>query len=89
VARRGDEAKAEPFQIVEHVAERMDLELATVARARVDLTDRERSPEAPARGPVDAAGQFGERRSVRGRRGLGERSLDQALEQQSAHVDAS
>ena len=46
MARRGDEAQAEPLEIVERVAERMDFELAAVARAGIDLADRQAAAEA-------------------------------------------
>ena len=41
VPRRGYEAKAEPLEIAEGVAERVDLEFAAVARACVDMPDRQ------------------------------------------------
>ena len=43
MARAGDEANAEPFDVVVRIPERVDLELAAVARTGVDLTDRQRS----------------------------------------------
>ena len=45
VARRGDETKAEALEIVEGVAERVDFELAAVARAGVDLADGKAAAE--------------------------------------------
>jgi len=45
VARRCDETQAEAFEIVERVAERMQLELAAVAGAGIDMADGERAPE--------------------------------------------
>ncbi len=60
MARRGDEAQAEPLEIVEGVAERMDLQLAAVARAGIDLADREAAPERGAGGAVDRAGELGD-----------------------------
>ena len=41
----GDEADAEPFEVVEGIVERVDLELAAVAGAGVDVTDAERTAE--------------------------------------------
>jgi hypothetical protein len=64
MARRGDEAQAESLEVIEHVAERVDLELAPVAGPRIDLADRERSPEPPARGLIHARGQLGNRRVI-------------------------
>ena len=46
VARAGDEPDAQPLEVVVRVVERVDLELAAVARAGVDLADR----RAPGRG---------------------------------------
>ena len=40
-----DEADAEPFEVVEGIVERVDLELAAVAGAGVDVTDAERTAE--------------------------------------------
>src|SRR5512134_1679823 len=37
----GDEAQAEALEVVKHVVERVDLELATVARSGIDLADGE------------------------------------------------
>ncbi len=62
MARRGDEAQAEPLEIVEGVVERVDLKLATVARAGVHLADGKAAPEtvlrtmltAPATNPTQA-----------------------------------
>ena len=61
VARRGDEAQAEALQIVEGIGERVDLQLAAVAGAGVDLADRRGcGPELGARGAVDLRRQRGE-----------------------------
>ena len=71
MARAGDEPDAEPFEVVVRVVERVDLELAAVARAGVDLADR----RAPGRGWRAArAGCARPRRAARrrvGRRRLG------------------
>ena len=45
VARAGDELDAQALEVVVGVVERVDLELAAVARARVDLADRQRAAE--------------------------------------------
>ena len=42
MARARDEADAEAFQVVVRVVERMDLELASIARAGVDVAYRQR-----------------------------------------------
>ena len=45
VARAGDEPDAQALDVVVRVAERVDLQLAAVARARVDLPDGQRAPQ--------------------------------------------
>jgi hypothetical protein len=45
MARAGDEADAQAFDVVVGVVERVDLELAAVAGPGVDLADRQRLPE--------------------------------------------
>jgi hypothetical protein len=50
MARGGDTAQAEALQIVESIVEGVDLELAAVAGAGVDLADRQRAAQAAARG---------------------------------------
>lgn len=45
--RRGGKMDAEALAVVEGIVDRMDLELAPVARTGIDLADREASPEAP------------------------------------------
>ena len=39
MARRGDETQAEPFEIVEGIVERVDLQLAAIAGAGIDRAD--------------------------------------------------
>ena len=68
MARRGDEAKAEPLDVVEGVAERVDLEFAGVARARVDVPDREAAPERRAAAAFTVRGE-GRELGIVGRRG--------------------
>ena len=45
--RRGGKMDTEPLAVVKGIVDRMDLELASVARAGIDLADRKTSPEAP------------------------------------------
>ena len=61
MARRSDEAQAEALEIVEGVLQRVDLQLAAVARAGIDLADRERAAEPALGRKIDAAGKLGER----------------------------
>src|SRR5512135_871670 len=84
-AWRGDKAQAEALEVVQHVAQRMDFQLARVARPGIDFANRQRAPESLVRRVVDARGQLGDRSLVRRRRGFGEQTLDEAFEQQSAH----
>ena len=74
MARRGDEAQAEALEIVEGVVERVDLELAAVAGAGIDLADREAAAEPPPRGAIDDLPQARpSAASSRRRRRLGQR----------------
>ncbi len=45
MARARDEFDAEAFEVVDGLLERLNFELAAVARARIDLTDAERATE--------------------------------------------
>ena len=45
MARAGDELDAQAFEVVVGIVEGVDLELAAVARAGVDLADRQRAAE--------------------------------------------
>ena len=58
MARRSDKAQPEALEIVERVLQRVDFQLAAVARAGVDLADRERAAEPAFGGAVDAAGKL-------------------------------
>ena len=89
MARRGDEAQAEALDVVIGVVERVDFELASVARAGVDLADRETSPEPPPRGAADGGCEFAQRGIVRRRRLLGQWQAEQALKKQLAHLCVS
>ena len=86
MARRCDEAQAEPFQIVEGVAERMDLEFAAVARTGIDLADREAAAEPPSHLPVEPDTELRELIETDLGPGLGQRRLEHVLEQDLAHA---
>ena len=60
MARRGDEAQAEAFQVVERVVECVDLQFAAVAGAGVDLADRQAAAEPALRRAVEVCRQRGE-----------------------------
>ena len=64
----------------------MDLELATVARARVDFANEERAAEAKPRGAIDVSGELGEGCLVDLRRRFGQRTMDEALEEHPTHL---
>ena len=55
MARRSDEPEAEPLDIVEGVIERVDLELAGVAGAGVDLPDRQAAAQPALAAPLNLA----------------------------------
>src|SRR5437868_14271951 len=86
MARRGDEAETEAFDVVVGIVERMDFEFASVARSGIDLAYGEASPELPPRGAPDGCGEFGHRSIVRRWRPFGERLAEQALKKQLAHL---
>jgi hypothetical protein len=85
MARRGDEADAETLEVVERVAQRMDLELAAVAGAGVDLADRERAAEPPAGGAVHFGGDLGQDVVAGPGCTLGQSWPEQAEQQGAAH----
>ena len=58
------------FEIVERVIERMNFQLAAVARSGVDLADRKAAAETAPCGAIDASSEFRERRVIRRRRRL-------------------
>lgn len=66
----GHESNAEPFEVVEGIVERVDLKLAAVARACIDVTDAqcpaEHSPNVRLQAVTNA------QVFVRPRRGLGD-----------------
>ena len=67
MAWRGDELQAEAFQVVEGVVERVDLELAAIAGACIDLADGEAAAEPPLRRAVEICRKLGKGRFVRPR----------------------
>ena len=63
VPRTRDEPDAEPFDVVERVVERMDLELAAVARAGVDVANAQRAAQRRRESaPADARARAARRR---------------------------
>jgi len=58
MARRGDELQPEPFEIVEGVAERMQLKLARIAGPGVDMPDRQAPAQSRSRRLLDPAGKL-------------------------------
>jgi hypothetical protein len=86
MARRGDEAQAEPLEIVESVLQRVDFQFAAVARAGIDLADRERAAEPALGGQIDAAGKRREVGVLHGGRYLRHRVSQQRFEHQPAHL---
>lgn len=59
MTRRGDEADAEPLQVIKGIVDRMDFKFAAVARAGIDLADGEAAAEPAQRCGIDGCGQFG------------------------------
>jgi hypothetical protein len=53
MTRRGDEAQTEPLDVVERVVERVDFEFAAVARAGIDLADRQAAAKPAPRRLID------------------------------------
>ena len=85
MARRGDEVQPEPLDVIVGVVQRVDLQLAAVARAGVDLADRQAAPELALRGGVERLRQAG-KLGVDLQRRFGERRMDDALEDEIAHL---
>jgi hypothetical protein len=81
MAWRCDETNAESLQIVQDIVESMYLELAAIARTRIDLTNGKRSTEPPAGRTVDLRCELSHRGIVSGRCRLGKRPVHEALEQ--------
>lgn len=72
----GHKAEAETLEIVKGILECVELELATVARARVDEAESETAAEASLRAFLQSASEFLNERLGHGRRGLGETRAD-------------
>jgi hypothetical protein len=85
MARRSDEAQAEALEVVERVVEGVDLQLAAVARAGIDLADGEGATQPAARCRIHVRGQRRQRLRVGRRRRLGDRRQDEGLQQQLVH----
>ena len=82
---RGDEAQAEPFEVVIDVAERVYLQLAAVARSGVDRANGQAAAENPSRRSLELRSEFRRHfRIVRGAR-LRQRRSHEALEEKFAH----
>ena len=64
MARRGDEFQPEPLEIVEGVVQRVDFQLAAIARSGINLADGEAAAEPALRGTIEIAGKLGEPGSV-------------------------
>ncbi|MND00356.1 hypothetical protein D3C83_189400 [compost metagenome] len=73
MAGRGDKSKAESLEIIEGVVQCMNLQLASVTGAGVDLPDRQRPAKFLARGLVEALGEFRQFAIVQRRTPLGQR----------------
>ena len=65
MARRGREPQAEPLDVVDRIVERMDFELAAVARPGIDLPDGDRAAEQAPPARRERAAEFLERRRRR------------------------
>src|SRR5690242_6779672 len=75
----------EPLEVVKGVVERMNLEFAAIARAGIHLPDGETPPELPPCRAVERFGKLGEARIGGRGRPFGDRSVQQILEDESAH----
>src|SRR6478735_485570 len=92
MTRRRRKFDAEALDIIDRVVERMNLQLAAVARASVDLADGDRTAEQPARANFERLAELGQNRvlvrqrlGVRLRRGDSHRPREQRFQQQGAH----
>src|SRR5262249_56862387 len=65
--------------------EGVDLELAAVAGASIDLANRQAAAEPPPSSAIDARAQLGQRLLAGDRRRFGERTAHEALEQNPTH----
>jgi hypothetical protein len=85
VPRRGDETQPEPLEIVDRVVERVDLELAAVAGAGIDLADRQAAAEPRARRGGEPAAELAQLRLVHRRRVDRQRLRDQGAAEDLPH----
>ena len=85
VPGRRDEMQPESLQVIEGVVQRMDLKLATIAGASVDLPDREAAAEPLARRPRERPAELCKRRFLRWRKLLRQRRSKQTLKEKLAH----
>src|SRR5678810_818948 len=85
-AWRGHEAQAEALEVVDDVVQRVDLELAAIARAGVHLADGKRAPEPRPRGAIDARRELGEGGFIGRRRRLGERPAQKVPDEDAVHL---
>ena len=86
MARRGHEAEAEALDIVIGIVQGVDFELASIARAGIDLAYRQTAAEPATRSVTDGGRKFGHRGIVRRRRLFGEGPAKQAFKKQLAHL---
>ena len=89
MARRGDKAQPEPLEVVERIVQRVDFQLAAIARAGIDLADRQAAAEPSAGGAVDLLGEFGEGDITCRRRRLGQRRRCQTAQKKLENSPAS
>jgi len=85
VTRGRDKSQAEAFEIIEGVVERVDFELAAVARAGVDLPNRETAAQPSACRVLHSRAERRQRCVVSGRRLFREREAQKIFEQDFAH----
>src|SRR5262245_46517268 len=87
MARRGDEAKAEPLDVVKGIVQGVDLQFAAVARTGIDFTNRKRPAEAPSRDALESSADFRQCHRIDAGRGFGQRAAHEAFKDDLAHVD--
>ena len=85
VARRRDEALAEALEIIERVVERMNLQLAAIARSGIDLADRQAAAEPRLRNGGELGGELGQPGLARRQRRLGQRPVEEGAADQVPH----
>ena len=73
--RGSNEAQPEPLQIVKSIVQRVDFELATVARSGIDMANCQSTPQPFPRDLVEARGQLGQL-GVDDRRRFGQRTAE-------------